>query len=480
MADLEVTLGAKNEASQVLRDFQAQIGQTAQSVEFSIRGLAQLAGVTAGVVAIVEAGKAITAFTRESVSSFDAQNKASIRLAETLALIPGQAKDASAELRKTASDLERLTNVESTKITGVMTDALRRGADPAQLGEMSEAAIGLARVFDRDLATSMRMVEDATKGNFDAFAGLIPGIQSLATNSEKLAAVERLAEAGLTNKARAARDAIEASDALHIATKRLYETVGELLAPIRDVVYNGLTLFFDFLTGQMNPAMEDFDATVQRVKDSVTDLGMRIAEAFVTGFTIAETVVTQFEAVLDAAAASILLSMTAIANDTVHSIKEMAMQTAWLVENIGAISAVVAMGKTTFAEAFQDMPSLGERELTDNEKSLQALVEESAGRLGIDFATKLQERLDQLKKGFDFKANINLEEKPGTGQGLRDTLRDLQAFESRVMTRGPASSPIDKLVQNTAEATKLLSSIDGTLKSPSESPSEQFQLQEIR
>ena len=481
MADIEVTLGAKNEASQVLRNFQAEVTNTAQSIEFSFRGLAQLAGATAAVVALVEAGRALATFTSDSISAFDAQNKAAIRLGETLELIPGQAAGAADGLRKTASELERITNVESTKILESMTGSLRRGADPTQLDEMSEAAIGLARVFDRDLAGGMRLVEQATEGNFDAFRGLIPGIEAMASNTERLAAVEKLAEAGLTNKAKAARDAIEASDALHVSTKRLYETVGELLAPIRDVIYNGFTLFFDFLTAQMNPAMDDFDATVKRVRDSVSDLGMQIAEAFVTGFTIAEVVVTRFEDVLDSAAASILLSMTRIANDTVFSIQEMAMQTSWLVENIGAITAVVAMGKTTFAEAFQDMPTLGEREITENERSLQAVLDEAAGRLGVDFAEKLQERLDQLKKGFNFTAEIDLKERPGSaGLGLRDTLRDLQAFESRVMTRGPGSNPIDKLIQNTAEANKHLSSIDSTLKSPAETPTTELRLTEVQ
>ena len=481
MADIEVTLGAKNEASQVLRNFQAEVTNTAQSIKFSFRGLAQLAGATAAVVALVEAGRALATFTSESISAFDAQNKAAIRLGETLELIPGQAANASSELRKTATELERITNVESTEILESMTGALRRGADPTQLDEMSEAAIGLARVFDRDLAGGMRLVEEATKGNFDAFVGLIPNIESMATNSERLAAVEKLAEAGLTNKAKAARDAIEASDALHVSTKRLYETVGELLAPIRDVIYNGFTLFFDFLTNQMNPAMDDFDATVKRVRDSVSDLGMQIAEAFVTGFTIAEVVVTRFEDVLDSAAASILLSVTRITNDITFTIKQLALEISWIVENIGAITAVVAMGKTTFAEAFQDMPSLGEREITENERSLQAVLDEAAGRLGVDFAEKLQERLDQLKKGFDFKAEIDLQERPGSkGKGLLDTLRELQAFESRVLTRGPGSSPIDKIVENTAKMVEEQKSTRTAIEGLDVSPSTNVNFEEVR
>jgi hypothetical protein len=71
MADVEVTLGAKNEASAVLRQFSSEVTQTAQQVEFSIRGLAQLAGVTAAVIAIVEAGRAVVGFASASVAAFD-------------------------------------------------------------------------------------------------------------------------------------------------------------------------------------------------------------------------------------------------------------------------------------------------------------------------------------------------------------------------------------------------------------------------
>ena len=89
MADVEVTLGAKNEASAVLRQFSSEVTQTAQQVEFSIRGLAQLAGVTAAVIGIVEAGRAIVGFASASVAAFDDLNRSSIKLAETVALIPG-------------------------------------------------------------------------------------------------------------------------------------------------------------------------------------------------------------------------------------------------------------------------------------------------------------------------------------------------------------------------------------------------------
>jgi hypothetical protein len=479
MADIEVTLGARNEASRVLREFQAEVGQTAQSIQFSVRGLAQLAGATAAVVALVEAGRALTSFTTSSISAFDQTNKSAIKLSETLGVIPGVAKDAASELRKTAESLEGITNIDAGKIMDAMTGALRRGADPANIDEMAEAAIGLSRVFDRDLATSMRMVEEATKGNFDAFRGLIPKIDEMATNSEKLAAVEQLAEAGLTNKAKAAREAIEASDALSMSTNKLLKTVGELLAPIRDVIYRGFTLFFDFLTNQMNPSLKTFDDLVGQVRSTVEGFAMSIAESFVTGFTIAESAVVDFGKVLQIAVDSATLQIVRLSQEVPHQLVGMASQLTWFVENIGAISAVVAMGKTTFAEAFEDMPTIADRAITDTEKALQTSINRTANDLVGGYSERLKARLDQLKKGFDFKAEIELKERPGSKNPLTDTLRELQAFESRVLTRGPGTSPIDKLVQNTTEANKHLQAIETNLTSPSDQPKQEIIFSEV-
>ena len=80
MADLEVTLGAKNEASEVLKRFEQDFKATAQDVQFSIRGLSQLVGVTAVAVGLVESAKAIASFASSSVTAFDDTNRSAIRL----------------------------------------------------------------------------------------------------------------------------------------------------------------------------------------------------------------------------------------------------------------------------------------------------------------------------------------------------------------------------------------------------------------
>jgi hypothetical protein len=476
MADVEVTLGAKNEASAVLRQFSSEVTQTAQQVEFSIRGLAQLAGVTAAVIGIVEAGRAVVGFASASVAAFDDLNRSSIKLAETVALIPGAGKAASDEMVKVANSLERMTNVDSGRIQDQMAQALRRGAGVGDIEDMAEAALGLSRVFDRDLSSAMRMVEDAIKGNFGAFEGLIPNINELATAEEKLAAVSELATKGLLNKADSAKSALEASEALSVATKNLYESFGALLAPIRDVVYRGLVVAFEFIQSSMIPAMDDFIQHGEDLANAMQGVGKTIAEAFVTGFTAAEIAVFRFEDVLEVISASVLLSANKIYNDVVFVFDGLLAKANWFVDAY----AKLLSGRFTFEDVLKEMPAFGERAVTETEKSLQAILDEAVGGLTEDFDSKIRERLAALQDAMKLEIGIDLKPRAGAASALQDQIRSLTAFESRVLVRGQTDSPIDKLVKNTAEASKLLSSIDGTLKSPTESPKEQFQLQEIR
>jgi hypothetical protein len=480
MADVEVTLGAKNEASAVLRQFSTEVTQTAQQVEFSIRGLAQLAGVTAAVIGIVEAGRAVVGFASASVAAFDDLNRSSIKLAETVALIPGAGRAASDEMVKVANSLERMTNVDSGRIQDQMAQALRRGETTEQVDELAKAALGLARVFDRDLSSGMRMAEDAVKGNFGAFEGLIPNINELATAEERLAAVSELATKGLLNKADSAKSALEASEALSVATKNLYESFGALLAPIRDVVYRGLVVAFEFIQSSMIPAMDDFVQHGEDLANAMQDVGKTIAEAFVTGFTVAELAIFRFEDVMESVSASILLSVNRIANDSIFRFQEMAVQASWLVENIGAITAVVAMGRTTFAEAFQDMPAFGERAVTETEKSLQAILNESVGGLTEDFDSKIRERLAALQDAMKLEIGIDLKPRAGAASALQDQIRSLTAFESRVLVRGQTDSPIAKLVENTAKQVEEQKRTNVLLDNANRSPSEELRIEIVK
>jgi hypothetical protein len=201
-----------------------------------------------------------------------------------------------------------------------------------------------------------------------------------------------------------------------------------------------------------------------------------IAEAFVTGFTAAEIAVFRFEDVLEVISASVLLSANKIYNDVVFVFDGLLARANWFVDAY----AKLLSGRFTFEDVLKEMPAFGERAVTETEKSLQAILDEAVGGLTKDFDSKIRERLAALQDAMKLEIGIDLKPRAGAASALQDQIRSLTAFESRVLVRGQTDSPIDKLIKNTAEASKLLSSIDGTLKSPTEPPKEQFQLQEIR
>jgi hypothetical protein len=63
---------------------------------------------------------------------------------------------------------------------------------------------------------------------------------------------------------------------------------------------------------------------------------------------------------------------------------------------------------------------------------------------------------------------------------MRDTLRDLQAFESRVLTRGPTQGPLDKIAENTAQMVKEQQRTASAVEGLDISPSTEINLQEVR
>jgi hypothetical protein len=357
-----------------------------------------------------------------------------------------------------------------------MSQALRRGAATDSIEDMTEAALGLSRVFDRDLSSAMRMVEDAVNGNFDAFKGLIPNIDQLATNEEKLAAVSELATKGLLNKAESAKSALEASDALKVATKNLYESFGALLAPIRDVVYRGFVVAFEFIQASMLPAMDDFVNYSEQLANAMQGVGKTIAEAFVTGFTAAEIAIFRFNDVLDVISASVLLSATKIYNDVVFVFDGLLAKAEWFVD---AYSKLLS-GRFTFEDVLKEMPSFGERAVTETEKSLQAILDEAVGGLTEDFDTKIRERLQALQDAMKLDIDIDLKPREGAASALQEQLRSLTAFESRVLVRGQTDSPIAKLVENTSKQVAEQQRTNAILDAANRSPSDEVRIEFVK
>lgn len=473
MSDVEVVLGAKNEATAVLNQFRQEVAQTAQGVEFSIRGMAQLAGVGVAVQAIIATANEVFSFIGKANAAFDETNKVATRLAETLQITGSGA--ATEGLKTLASDLEKITNIDENKILGVMNAATRRGASANELGEMSKAAVGLARIYERDLSSAMQMVESAMAGNFESFKGLIPNIDSMATASEKMAAVSQLAATGLANQAKEADSAAEMANRSKIAWENLYKAVGDLVAPLRGTLVEGIQAVANALES-VRPKTSAVRDGIRAFAEDARTFGQQAAESFVFAYTAIETAAKDIEGTLEIAVASVALSgermyssiefaMRAMveygkwfSSNFLNILRDTAVSASFVVENMGkniAIGIRRGMGEDIgfvslldgFEATTSKLPEIGERAVSETEKALQAILDNGVFKMFDAFDGNLRERLERLQQAMQRDLGVNL--KPNAdaiAKSATDSMRELSAFESRVLTRGPSETPLDRML----------------------------------
>jgi hypothetical protein len=137
-------------------------------------------------------------------------------------------------------------------------------------------------------------------------------------------------------------------------------------------------------------------------------------------------------------------------------------------------------GRFTFEDVLKEMPSFGERAVTETEKSLQAILDEAVGGLTEDFDTKIRERLQALQDAMKLDIDIDLKPRQGAASALQEQLRSLTAFESRVLVRGQTDSPIAKLVENSSKQVEEQKRTNLILEARNESPGEQLRFEVIK
>jgi len=486
MSDVEVVIGAKNEAREVLQQVSADVARTSQDIALSFKGILQVAGITAAITAIGSLGEKIKSFASSSIGEFDKLTKSSNQLQDTLSLVNQSASGAG--LKTIASDLEKISNINESNILEQMSKAVRGGTAADQLDDAAAAAVGLAKVFDTDLSSAMRMVQSATDGNFESFQGLISGIDKLSSADEKLAAVSDLASQGLQQKADTAKSAAEAGNRLTIAWNNVYSSIGAVLAPIRDVVFGGLTYVADVVNAVVVPAIATFIEYTIAMAKSIGENMMFIAEHAVVAFSVLQTVFQNIGPVFDIAVNSIALSLEGMRADFEHVftvvipaygtwfgenflsiLRDIAVAASHIVENMIINIGNIIQGKPLvglldgFQATVDALPEIAERGTTEVEKILRGNIEKSMNGVMESFDKNKAKNLEllgglqgQIKTALP---EIKLAVKPTSDQdklaglgGGRQSDTTLQAVESRLLTRGQTQdAPLNKIVENTAK-----------------------------
>lgn len=483
MSDIEITLAAKNDASKVLRDFRTQVEQDTRAVELSFRGMVQGLGIGVMVSGINTAIESIIEFGRQSVTVFDKASDSTQKLAESLSVFTNngainfQVDDATVQqLNKLASELERVTNVSDTAIKRAMSGAVRDGATVDELDDMTRAAVGLARVFDTDVASGMLRVRDAMEGNFGPF--------------KTMEELTKAAEQGLRNAMVAADDSSQSQRRLNMEWENFQEAVGKAIDPLRDLASEGLLLVTNIIRQEVMPTLEAFE-------DIISD-GITVAAA------IGETAVQHFGQIVQVSFDSIALGLETLRSQFefvfteaivgyldyfVREAADMASGVYKVFDNLGYnISNAIVRARSSPEVAkqlpYRDLTDMGDvgfmgggaapdlsqgRKVSDFERQLRERLTKDFGDLFGDLYRTIEDRLSQNRqrqRNVPDIPDIELQARGGAGGGAASGLSDatLRSFQNDVLLYGPQNQTPQKIYEEAVKQTQALNEIKQQLE----------------
>lgn len=495
--DIEFDIAANDTATEVLRKLGSElnvlsesIGETttkSQKLEVSMVGLGAVAASLAAAYGVLKGVSAIGGIFDDAIDEFVAIEKASKRLDESLIQL--------------ANTLETGTNIDEKSILNLMQDAKGKGIAGDQIGEVTKAAIGLAEVMNVSLSEALERTRQATMGNFQAFESLIPGISNLASQEAQLAAVTDLATQGLIEKQNIANSAISVFDRMNTELNNLYETVGEIIEPFRQLAYEGIAVVAELLTQGLTPAIEDFKGYFAGMGDSLESTSKWIAESLVGAFTLVEVSVSNLSRMGEMIGAALLLPLEQVRSgweyaftqfipaalewffDQFNNImSDIGTIAAGVFKNIGDVASSVwdyilsgfspegyaklmydvgKAGATGFLEGSKPMTEAFEPpELVPSEweNTLREMLESSTNSFGEEYTSKFKERLDAMQEAtkertFDTELKLNVK------GGMPAEVKSIQAVESRVMVRGSTEDPLLKVSNEQLNALNRLERI---------------------
>lgn len=466
--------------------------------------------------AIVAAG-AIAGVGVAAMRAADKADKELERVGKTLKLIEAQRLNIPVELvgmgnidpmlariKEVASQLENATGTKSSKIVDLAGSAVKQGFDPSQMDQTMKGAAGLASAFGTSLEDGLAKVRQAAEGNFAAFETLIPGIQSLSTDQEKLAAVSKLAADGLTLSAQAANDGMGIFSKLGNGIGNLLERIGnfsavseiaagvlgEILFPVIDFVdqkFVSLGATGDWLKDTLKNSFAFISAFAQMTWGN---LGLLMERAKLSFFLFAEQSAISIEHAFTVSMPSYVVWFT---DNFFSLLQDLASGAMTIVSNLGTniadafgaywhyitegwsqgeslsdlASNIGNIATRNLLEGFEpvtkELPKIADRAMSATEKSL---LDQMAGidtKLADDFTKAFQDSLAEIdtelsSAKLDTKINLGNVKPPDMSSLVPQNVEAKvnQAFESRVQLRGPSDDPMSKLLDTQEKALKAL------------------------
>jgi hypothetical protein len=366
---------------------------------------------------------------------------------------------------------------------------------------VTKASIGLSEVLGTDMESAMKSLRLAQEGNFAAFEKQFPQMKAMQSDAEKLAFVSELAAKGLDAKADASMTVSGMAERASGAMGDLMEVIGNIIAPVRMLISQGLKVLAESLQQVLAPAAEYAQGVLENIgpiMDYVKEKVVQAVNIIVGAFTFVEVIVTNLGDVWEMMKAGAELRFEQMKNIIMHVLTEVIPSYAmWFAENFvniirdglmlaftvitnhirkikdaffalwdfiksgGSTDILGQLGEIagrSYLEGFESsltaLPEIAERSLSDKEKALQSKIDGIAGNLGDQFAKKFADRMvvldDELGAGFskDIELKLKNQVKGEVDDQLKKSIgmsTQVSATESRLLTRGPADKQMNLL-----------------------------------
>jgi len=332
MADVMYVIGAKDQASSVLKGVDTSMGRLEKSTKdlgdtsersfgklnFSITSLAKAAGIFGAISLAAQGVRSVFSMIGQGVDDFDAATESVRALDQAMELNGGSSESLLQANTDLADALERTTNIAAEETQELMKQAAVLGVNNDELDNMAVAAIGLSEALGVSLEDGLKKARLATEGNFKAFEKLLPAIKEMKTDEEKLAAVMELSARGMAMKEAASQSAGGEAERMSHRVGNLIEQVGTLIAPLRELAYKGITLLADALSNVLGPAIESSAEFFKQWEPVIIATIESAVNGVISGLTMAEVIFNNFGAVVDLVFASIQLRYESYRADTEH------------------------------------------------------------------------------------------------------------------------------------------------------------------
>lgn len=493
--DVQIKISAQDAASRVL----AGVGSNTRKLEQDMGRLAKGAntlkaafGPLLAAFAAVRSVQAIGQMISDANEAFLIQEKA--------------ARGATDAQLAYASQMQRVLGIGDEVSLGLMRQAELLGISKDQTDEAAQAAIGLSQATGAGLEESLKKVTQAMNGNANAFAEVIPGISEMATEQEKLAAINELATRGLE----AQKSSMQGLEGIQTRANNswgdMLEVIGQILAPIRAIISQGFAVFAETMQSALVPAVN----MAKMAMEALPAVFEYVNSAIVGAITFIEVVIGNFPAIVMAAVNQAELywiqfseSIKHVLTGVIPSYLEWFGRN-WLnlltdifsagltlvqnyVKNYGdallalwdwvssgfeggataLFSSVSEIASRNLLEGFEAsteaLPDVIARQITEREMELSQKIGATGAAIGTEFATKFSERMAAVNETFaDFstQANLTANEAANAMSASRATNQSLQAAEGRLLTRGRSDDPNAKIADNTKSTVEELKKLN--------------------